>query len=82
MHTGVGMRCPLLKDFAKLLKSQSNRELSKLYFNISIEDVQNYWNEIENKLVEVVDTVAPIVKFTLNFLKVPCYIEINCSNLI
>ena len=41
-------------------------ELSKLTFDENIEDVQNYWNEIEHKLVEVVDIVAPIVEFTGN----------------
>ena len=41
-------------------------ELSKVTFEEDIVDVQNYWNNMEQKLVNVTDMVAPIVEFTGN----------------
>ena len=34
--------------------------MSRIEFDLDIKDVQNLWNEIENKLVEVADLVAPL----------------------
>ena len=35
-------------------------------FDEGVVDVQNYWNAMEEKLLHVVDLVAPVVEFTSN----------------
>ena len=45
----------------KLKKESLNIELSKVDWNINVEDVQQYWNIFENKFIKIVDLVAPLV---------------------
>ena len=40
--------------------------LSVSEFDYSINDVQQFWNNLENKIIKIVDTLAPIVEFTNN----------------
>ena len=47
-------------------KEWLNVKLEKVTFNLQIEDVQNLWNEIENKQVTIADKVAPLSTFTMN----------------
>ena len=42
-------------------------ELSKCSFDYSITNVQQYWNSLENKIINVVDIVAPVVEFINNY---------------
>ena len=42
-------------------------ELSKCEYDYSITNVQQFWNNLENKIiniVDIVDIVAPVVEFT------------------
>ena len=41
-------------------------ELAKVNFNTNIVDVQNYWNSMEQNLVQLADLVAPMEEFVDN----------------
>ena len=53
----------------KLKKESLNIELSKVDWNINVGDVQQYWNMFENKLIKIVDLVAPLVDHYDNVIK-------------
>ena len=42
-------------------------KLSGCDFDYSITNVQQFWNNQENKIINVVDVVAPMVEFTNNY---------------
>ncbi len=44
-------------------------KLSEVDWNIDIVGVQEYWNAFENKLINVVDDIVPLVVFTANKVK-------------
>ena len=46
--------------------------LSVCEFDYSITNVQQFWNNLENKIINVVDEVAPMVEFTNNYTTVTC----------
>ena len=46
--------------------------LSGCEFDYSITNVQQFWNNLENKIINVVDEVAPMVEFTNNYTTVTC----------
>jgi hypothetical protein len=37
--------------------------LSKIDFSIDVQNVQNYWNLFEQKLLTVIDVIVPYTKF-------------------
>ena len=39
-------------------------EFAQTDWNIDCVDVQQYWNLFENKVIRIVDTVSPMVKFS------------------
>ena len=41
-------------------------ELSKLNLDLTISNVQDHWNYLEQKLVTIADKIAPIVEYTNN----------------
>ena len=41
-----------------------NYELSNVDWHILEDSVQGYWNQLENKLIKVVDRVAPMLEAT------------------
>ena len=47
-------------------KEKLNEHLMEVQFDLEILTVQDLYNEIENKIINIVDTVAPIRKFTNN----------------
>ena len=38
-------------------------ELSKLNLDLTINNVQDHWNYLEHKLVNIADKIAPIVEY-------------------
>ena len=46
--------------------------LSGCEFDYSITNVQQFWNNLENNIINVVDEVAPMVEFTNNYTTVTC----------
>ena len=46
--------------------------LSVCEFDYSITNVQQFWNNLENKIINVVDEVAPMVEFTNNYTTKTC----------
>ena len=38
-------------------------------WNIDIEDVQDFWNVFENKLIKIVDEIVPMTQFDGNIIK-------------
>ena len=43
-----------------------NRRLMQCNFEYGIENVQQYWNQFENDIIDIVDTLAPLTEFTCN----------------
>ena len=43
--------------------------LNGVDWNIGIDDVQNFWNEFESKLVRIIDEIAPMATFHGNVIK-------------
>ena len=62
---------PIKPIYKRCWKNYENssllEELSLCRFEMDIEDVQQLWNNMENKIVTIVDKVAPITEFTGNF---------------
>ena len=44
-------------------KPNINSSLSQIEWHMGVEGVQSYWNVFENALIEIVDTLAPLVSF-------------------
>ena len=42
--------------------------LSNVDWNIEIDTVQDFWNEFECKLINVVDKIVPLTDFNENFI--------------
>ena len=47
-------------------KDKLNAGLATCDFDVDINDVQGFWNHIENELIGVIDVVAPLTEFTGN----------------
>ena len=56
------------RDWRAYNKDMLCLRLSSLNWNFTSDSVQAYWNELENKLVAIVDELAPMVKHN-NFAK-------------
>ena len=52
------------RDWHNYSKELLMLELRKVHFDQEIVDVLNYWNAMEETLLQVVDLVAPVVEFT------------------
>ena len=61
-------------------------ELSKLNLDLTINNVQDHWNYLEQKLVTIADKIAPIVEYTNNETtesgKTPVHIKRKINGLI
>ena len=62
----------LRRDWRKYSREVLLSELNKIDWNIMDDSVQEYWNTFENKLVEVVDQVAPLREFRDNVVPKEC----------
>ena len=47
-------------------------KLSICTFDYNITNVQQFWNHLENKIICVVDSVAPLTEFTNNLITATC----------
>ena len=57
------------RDWRNYSKERLTHMLSRIDWNIDIIDVQQYWNVFENKLINVVDEIVPLVEFAGNVIK-------------
>ena len=56
------------------------KELSTKDWNIEANDVQSFYNILENRIVDVVDKLAPMKKFSTNNMKfIVCSIHKNLN---
>ena len=46
--------------------------LSSCEFDFSITNVQQFWNNLENNIINVIDDVTPMVEFTNNYTSTTC----------
>ena len=54
------------RDWRRYSKELLNIELGKIDWNINVSCVQEYWNVFENKLINVIDAIAPYSVFVNN----------------
>ena len=52
------------RDWRKYNKESLNEKLKIINWKIEDENVQDYWNNFENKLISVVDLLVPIRSIT------------------
>ena len=52
------------RDWRKYSSDVLNAKLSGVNWNIDIDNVQEYWNVFENKLIKVVDELVPLTSFS------------------
>ena len=43
-----------------------NTKLNEVDWDIDIDEVQEYWNVFESKLIKIVDAIVPLAEFCLN----------------
>ena len=58
--------------WCKYSKDLLNFELSKVDWNIGVDDVQEFWCIFENKLIKVVDTIVPMVDHYKQLIQTSC----------
>ena len=61
----------LRRDWRKYSKELLCEELIIVNWKSNISDVQGFWNEFENKLVQVIDKIVPLTPFVNNMIKEP-----------
>ena len=57
------------RDWRSYSKDILNAKLSSTEWNIDIDDVQNYWNAFENRLINIVDEIVPLAAFSGKVIK-------------
>ena len=57
------------RDWRFYSKELLNESLKTVDWNINIDTVQGFWNELEYKLITVIDDVIPLKDFSDNFAK-------------
>ena len=67
----------MCRDWRKYSKDVLNEKLSNIDWNIKIDNVQEYWNVLENKLIKIIDELVPLTSFDGNVVKsnVPRYMS-------
>ena len=78
------------RDWRKYDKNVLNVVLAQERWEICDDTVQNCWNDIENKLIVIVDRLAPMVEFhiecffykcnTLIFVKYSVFIDMRINS--
>ena len=59
----------MCRDWSNYSVNLLNEKLSSVDWNIDIEDVQDFWNVFENKLIKIVDEIVPMTQFDGNIIK-------------
>ena len=59
----------MCRDWRNYSVNLLNEKLSSVDWNIDIEDVQDFWNVFENKLIKIVDEIVPMTQFDGNIIK-------------
>ena len=62
-----------MRDWRRYSKDLLNLELSKLDWNIGVDDVQQFWNIFESRLIRIVDSLVPLVDHHNNVIKRDCF---------
>ena len=57
------------RDWRAYSKEKLNVKLSLIDWNIGVDDVQEYWNVLENKLINIVDEIVPPKTFEGHVVK-------------
>ena len=69
-------REPPIKSLKRNWKQYSKEllvnKLSACTFDYNINSVQQFWNHLENEIINVVDSVAPLTEFTNNYITATC----------
>ena len=55
--------------YLKYSKEKLNVKLSLIDWNINVDDVQEFWNILENKLINIVDEIVPPKTFEGHVVK-------------
>ena len=58
-----------MRDWRRYSKDLLYLELSKLDWNIGVDDVQQFWNIFESRLIRIVDSLVPLVDHHNNVIK-------------
>ena len=62
-----------MRDWRRYSKDLLYLELSKLDWNIGVDDVQQFWNIFESRLIRIVDSLVPLVDHHNNVIKRDCF---------
>ena len=57
------------RDWRAYSKEKLNVKRSLIDWSIGVDDVQEYWNVLENKLINIVDEIVPLKTFELHVVK-------------
>ena len=58
-----------MRDWRRYSKDLLNLELAKIDWNIGVDDVQQYWNIFEDRLIKIIDSLVPLVDHHNNVIK-------------
>ena len=59
----------MCRDWRKYSSDLLNVKLASVDWDFGIENVQDFWNVFENKLIKIIDELVPLTQFDGNIVK-------------